>query len=186
MKAEFLQNFKVGNTPLLKEVIDAILAENARDVEAAVKPFADYESIKSQLQTAKDGLAAFEGVDVKDLQGQVAKLTQDLKDKEKAHQQELADLAFDGVLKDAITAARGRNDKAIRALLDVDALKASKDQTADIKAALEGLKKDNGYLFETDEVPPPYAAGTGTSPYSGGITGMDAIRAAAGLSADKK
>lgn len=186
MKAEFLQNFKVGDTPLPKEVVDAILAENARDVETAVKPFADYESIKGQLQTAKDGLAAFEGVDVKDLQSQVAKLTQDLADKEKAHQQELADLTFDGVLKDAITAARGRNDKAIRALLDVDALKASKDQTADIKAALEGLKKDNGYLFETDEVPPPYAAGTGTGPYSGGMTSMDAIRAAAGLSADKK
>ena len=186
MKAEFLQNFKVGDTPLPKEVIDAILAENTRDVETAVKPFADYESIKGQLQTAKDGLAAFEGVDVKDLQGQVAKLTRDLEDKEKAHQQELAELAFNGVLKDAITVARGRNDKAIRALLDVDALKASKDQTADIKAALEGLKKDNGYLFETDEVPPPYAAGTGTGSYNGGMTGMDAIRAAAGLSADKK
>ena len=98
MKAEFLQNFKVGDAPLPKEVVDAILAENERDVEAAKKPFADYESIKSQLQTAKEGLAAFEGVDVKDLQGQVAKLTQDLKDKENEHAAQLADLAFDGVL----------------------------------------------------------------------------------------
>lgn len=49
MKAEFLQNFKVGDTPLPKEVIDAILAENNRDVEAARKPYADYESIKEQL-----------------------------------------------------------------------------------------------------------------------------------------
>ncbi len=39
-----------------------------------------------------------------------------------------------------------------------DALKASKDQSADIKAALEGLKKDSGYLFEPEETPPPYAA----------------------------
>lgn len=90
------------------------------------------------------------------------------------------------LLKDAITAARGRNEKAIRALLNVDALKASKDQTADIRAALEALKKDSGYLFETDETPPPYAAGTGTSPAGGGMTGLDAIRAAAGLATDKK
>lgn len=186
VKAEFLQNFKVGDASLPKEAVDAILAENARDVEEAKKPFADYESIKSQLQTAKDGLAAFEGVDVKDLQGKVVQLTKDLEDREKAHKQELADLAFDGALKEAITAARGRNDKAIRALLDVDALKASKDQTADIKAALEGVKKDNGYLFDSGETPPPYAAGTGTGPYHGGMTGMDAIRAAAGLSVDKK
>lgn len=186
MNREFLQNFKVGDTPLPKEVVDAIMAENGRDIEEAKKPFADYESIKGQLATAKEGLKAFEGVDVKDLQGQVAKLTKDLEDKEAKHKAELADLAFDGVLKDAIAAARGRNEKAIRALLDVDALKASKDQTADIKAALEALKKDSGYLFETDETPPPYAAGTGTG--GGTAGGLDAaIRAAAGLpTGDKK
>ncbi|MDE6589971.1 MAG: phage scaffolding protein [Oscillospiraceae bacterium] len=182
MKAEFLQNFKVGDTPLPKEAVDAILAENNRDVEAAKKPFADYESIKGQLQTAREGLKAFEGVDVKDLQGQVAKLTRELEDKEAAHQAQLADLAFDGVLKDAVTAARGRSEKAIRALLDVDALKASKNQAADIKAALEGLKKDNGYLFDTDETPPPYAAGTGTQqPPSGALFnfGFTGVRAPA-------
>ena len=185
MKAEFLQNFKVGEAPLPNEVVEAILAENSRDVEAAKKPFADYESIKAQLATATEGLKAFQGVDVKDLQGQVAKLTKDLADQAEAHKQQLADLAFDGALKDAITAARGRSAKAIRALLDVDALKASKDQSADIKSALEALKKDSGYLFDTGETPPPYAAGTGTG---GGrpATGMDAIRAAAGLTAGEK
>lgn len=186
MKPEFLQNFKVGDAPLPKEVIDAILAENGRDIEEAKKPFADYDSIKEQLKTATEGLKAFEGVDVKDLQGQVAKLTKDMADQAEAHKKQLADLAFDGVLKDAITAARGRNDKAIRALLDVDKLKTSKDQTADIKAALEALKKDSGYLFDSGETPPPYAAGTGTGPYGGGAAGLDAIRAAAGLNMDKK
>ncbi len=52
MKAEFLQNLKVGNQSLTGEVVDAILAENQRDVEAAQKPFADYESIKEQLAAA--------------------------------------------------------------------------------------------------------------------------------------
>lgn len=179
MKAEFLQNFKVGDAPLPKEVVDAILAENGRDVEAAKKPYADYESIKEQLATAREGLKAFEGVDVKDLQGQVAKLTRDLEDKESEHQARLAELEFDGALKDAITAARGRSVKAIRAELDVDALRASKNREADIKAALETLKKDSGYLFESDEIPPPYAAGTGTGGRQ--TSGMDAIRAAAGL-----
>lgn len=75
MKAEFLQNFKVGDAPLPKEVVDAILAENDRDVE--------------------------------DLQSQVAKLTRDLSDKEAEHQAKLAELEFDGALKDAITAAGG-------------------------------------------------------------------------------
>ena len=103
--------------------------------------------------------------------------------KAEAHKKQLADLAFDGTLKEAITAVRRRNAKAIRALLDVDALKASKDQSANIKAALEGLKKENGYLFESGETPPPYAFGTGTGGRPG--SGMDAIRAAAGLTNNK-
>lgn len=183
MKAEFLQNFKVGDAPLPKETVEAILAENSRDVEAAKKPFADYESVKEQLRIATEGLKAFEGVDVKELQGQVAKLTKDLADKEAEHQAKLDGLAFDSMLREAITAARGRSEKAIRALLDVDALKASKNQAADAKAALEGLKKDSGYLFEGEEAPPPYAPGTGTG--GRGSSGMDAIRAAAGLPESK-
>lgn len=167
MQREFLQNFKVGDQPLPKEVIDAIMEENGRDIEAAKKPFADYESIKSQLQTAMDGLKAFEGVDVKDLQGQIQKLQGDLTAKGKEYQDKLADMAFNGTLKDAIAAAKGKNVGAIIGALGAErvaALKESKDQTRDIAAALEGLKKDSGYLFESEPAPPPFAAGAGSAP----------------------
>ena len=162
MKREFLENLKVGDQPLSKEAIDAIMAENGRDIENAKKPYADYDSMKEQLQAAKDGLKAFENVDVKDLQGQISKLQTDLQAKETEYKGKLADMAFDGVLKDAITAAKGRNAKAITALLDVDALKASKNQAEDIKTQLESLKKESGYLFESETKPPRFAGGTGT------------------------
>lgn len=181
MKPEFLQNFKVGDQALPKEVIDAILAENGRDIENAKKPFADYDAIKDQLKTAQEGLKAFEGVDVGQLQGKITELTGKLSDKDKEWQAKLDGMAFDGRIKDAITAAKGKNAKAISALLDVDALRASKNQEADIKAALEAVKKDNGYLFET-ETPPPFAAGTGSAPAGGKYSPeINAIRAAAGL-----
>ena len=162
MKREFLQNFKVNEQPLPKEIIDEIMAENGRDIEAAKKPFADYDSIKEQLQTAKDGLKAFEGVDVAQLQSKVTELQGKLDAKDTEWQGKLADMAFDHALEAAITGAKGKNAKAIRALLDVDTLKGSKNQEADIKAALEGLKKDIGYLFDDGQIPPPYAGGTGT------------------------
>lgn len=161
MKREFLQNIKVGDQVLPKEVIDAILDEHSRSI-GAIK--AEKENLATQLQTAKDGLKAFEGVDVKDLQGQITKLQQDLADKDAAHKTELANIAFDQALDGAITTAKGKNAKAIKALLDVDALKASKNQEADIKTALEALQKDSGYLFDTDPVPPNFPAGTGTQP----------------------
>lgn len=173
MEAKFLQNFKVGGQPLTQEIIDAILAENTRDVEAAVAPYADYDSVKDQLKTAKEGLKAFEGVDVAQLQGQITALQNDLAAKETAHQAQLADMAFDHALEAAITGMKGRNAKGIRANLDLEALKASKNQEADIKTALEGLKKSDSYLFGSDETPPPYAAGTGTGAYGGQNNGFN-------------
>ena len=162
MKRDFLQNFKVGDQPLPKEIIDEIMAENGRDIEAAKKPFADYDSIKEQLQTAKDGLKAFEGVDIAQLQSKVTELQGKLDAKDTEWQGKLADMEFDHALESAITGAKGKSVKAIRAMLDVDTLKGSKNQEADIKAALESLKKDSGYLFDDGQIPPPYAGGTGT------------------------
>lgn len=167
MKREFLQNFKVGDQSLPPEIIDEIMAENGRDIENAKKPFADYDSIKEQLQTAKDGLKAFEGVDVAQLQGEITKLQGQLADKDKEWQGKLDGMAFETDVKDAITAIKGKNAKAIMALLDMDTLKASKNRAADIKTALEACQKDNGYLFGDDQTPPPYAGGTGGNPVLG-------------------
>lgn len=167
MKREFLQNIKVGDQVLPKEIIDSILDEHSRSI-GTLKT--ENDNLRSQLQTAKDGLKAFEGVDVKDLQGQITKLQQDLADKDTAHQTELANLAFDRKIEDAITDAKGKNAKAIKALLDVDALKASKNQDADIKAAMDALQKDSGYLFGDVQTPPPYSGGAGTG---GSGTGAD-------------
>lgn len=186
MKTEFLQNFKVGDQPLTKEIIDAILAENGRDIENAKKPFADYDHIKEQLKTAQNGLKAFEGVDVAQLQGKITDLQGQLTDKDKEWQGKLDAMAFDGKIKDAITAAKGKNAKAVAALLDLDDLRTSKNQDADIKAAVEALKKDNTYLFETEQVPPPYAGGTGKDPVTGKYDAETAkIMRAAGLDPEK-
>lgn len=183
MKREFLQNLKVGDQPLSKEVIDAIMAENGRDIEAAKKPFADYDHIKEQLDEAQKTI---KGLQEQDIEG-VRKSARDWEEKYnqavKDHEAKLADMAFDRKLEDAITGAKGKNAKAIKALLDVDALKGSKNQDADIKAAMDALQKDSGYLFGDVDSPPPYSPGAGTGAYQGG-SGSDAtLRAAMGLPA---
>lgn len=169
MKREFLQNFKVGDQALPKEIIDAILDENSRDIGAAKSEHADYDTIKAQLAEAQKTIKGFQdqGADIE----AVRKSAREWEDKYNAaiaeSNQKIADMAFDHALETAINGANGRNAKAIRALLDVDTLKASKNQTEDIKTALEGLKKDSGYLFDDGQIPPPYAPGTGTG--RGGI-----------------
>ena len=162
MKTEFLQNLKVNDQPLPKEVIDAILAENGRDIEAAKKPFADYDTIKQQLDDARKTIKGFEDQDIEGVRRSAQDWEKKYNDAIAAHQQELADRDFSQLLETAITGFKGKNVKAISALLDMDALKGSKNQEADIKAALEGLKQDSGYLFDGEGTPPPYSPGAGT------------------------
>lgn len=173
MKREFLKNFKVGDQELPKEIIDAIMAENGNDIEATKKLFADYDTIKQQLAAAQETIKGFEGQDIEGVRKSAAEWEERYKKAIAAHKQQMDDMAFDGILKDAITAAKGKSDKAIRALLDVDTLKASKNQANDIKAALESLQKDSGYLFGDDQnAPPPYSAGTGTASGDNGASGQ--------------
>lgn len=154
------------------------------------KTIADYDRQKdklahaeSDLKTARDSLEAFKDVDVNDLQSQISKLTKDLQDKDAAHAAELADRDFSALLDAAISAKHGRSAKAVKAMLDVDSLKASKNQQADIDAALEQLTKESGYLFDDGNPPPPYAGGTGTQ--GAGSEQNAALRSAMGLSSDK-
>ena len=127
----------------LQWLMDESNADVTREVKRANELQADLDNANKQLQTAQDGLKAFEGVDVKDLQGQIAKLKSDMAAQADA-------FAFDSALDGAIRDARGRDVKAIRGMLDIDALKASKDRTADIKAALDALAKEKAWAFGED------------------------------------
>lgn len=183
MKTEFLQNLKVGDQPLTKEVIDAIMAENGRDIEAAKKPYADYDHIKQQLDEAQKTIKGFQDQDIEGVRKSAQEWEEKYNQAVKDHEAKLADMAFDRKLEDAITGAKGRNAKAIKALLDVDTLKTSKNQDADIKAAMDALQKDSGYLFGEEGNPPPYSDGTGTGAYQSGGDSSATLRAAMGLPA---
>lgn len=178
MKREFLQNFKVGDQPLPKEIIDAIMEENGHDIENAKKPFADYESIKEQLASANKTIEDFKGMDIDGVKKAAEEWKAKAEQAEKDAAQRIADMEFDGVLKDAITSAKGKNAKAISALLDIQTLKQSKNQADDIKAALEAVQKENAYLFGGDPTPPPYAPGAGSQNMGGTVSGVEAAFAA--------
>lgn len=68
----------------------------------------------------------------------------------KAAQDRADALAFDGMLETVLRGKGARNIKAARALLDIDALKASKDRQKDMAEAVDKLVKaeDSAFLFE--------------------------------------
>lgn len=130
---------------------------------------AQLDTANAQLQTAQDGLKAFEGVNVEDLRGQIAKLQNDITAQAEAH-------AFENELDAAIRSVNGKNTKAIRGMLDVEALRSSKNRADDIKAALEALVKSDPWAFGAAAPAAPPAAGgitvqTGGGHGDGGGTG---------------
>ncbi|MDC7289582.1 phage scaffolding protein [Blautia schinkii] len=183
MKKEVLQ--ELG---LTEEQITAVLKENETDLAAEHKKTQSAElerdNYKGQLETAQTALKEFEGVDVKELQGKIQTLTNDMAAKEAEYQGKIADMQFTDLLKGEIQKRGGRNEKAIMGILDVNALKESKDQSKDITAALDAIKESDAYLFGSDEpIDNPVILGGGT----GGIDSNTAtLRAAMGLSAPSK
>ena len=77
-----------------------------------------------------------------------------------AHEKTLAGVNLQHQVALAIGAAGGRNQKAIGALLDLDALAAAEDVAAAAREAVAAVKAENGYLFESNQ-PPQYAKNTG-------------------------
>ena len=142
---------------LNQEQIDFVMSEYGKDVNA-IK--AERDGYKTQLDTAQTSLKAMEGIDAAGLQTKVSDLTKQLQDKDTEIDKIKADYAFDASVKEAIRKASGRNEKAIMALLDVDGLKASKNQAQDIEAAITALKKDNDYLFRSNVQVPRVVSST--------------------------
>ena len=175
------------------EVTAEQLAAIDKEVKENYKTVTDYEKQKDKLSAAEDkvktlteSLDKFKDVDADKLNGEIADLKKQLEEKDKTFASQIADRDFDDLVKDAIAEAKGRNPKAIKALLDVEALKASKNQKDDVAAALKKLAEaeDSKMLFGEDQPAPVGKIGT-IGKVTGGTSGdafLDSIRAAAGLS----
>lgn len=130
--------------------------------------------IKTQLDEAEKTIKGFQEQDIEGVRQSAKDWEEKYNQAVKDHEAKLADMAFDRKIEEAITGAKGKNTKAIKALLDVDTLKASKNQDADIKAAMDALQKDSGYLFGDEGTPPPYSPGAGTGSVGGTVDGVTA------------
>lgn len=141
MKREDVKNKIPGITD---EQLNWIMQENGADINreksAATALQTQLDNANAQLKTAQDGLKAFDGVDVAGLQEQVTKLKADMKAQAEG-------FAFDNALNAAIMSKKGRSVKAVRALLDLDALKGSADRSTDIAKALDEVAKANPWAF---------------------------------------
>ena len=119
--------------------VEAVMRLHGQDEQAHQQAM---QQMQTQLDTAREGLKAFKGVDVPGLQQQVKDLTDKM-------EQQSAAFAFDTDLRKAAREAHARSEDDVIALLpDKDKLQASKNRSADLAAAMAGLQQAKPYLFE--------------------------------------
>ena len=148
---EILKGYDIEIPADKKAEFDKAVLDNYKTVAEAEKLRTARDNYKSQLDDATQKLEGFKGVNVEELQGKISALTDDLASQKAAFDKQLADRDFDDMLNTAITGSKAKNVKAVRALLDLEAIKASKNQSADIEAALKKVKEESDYLFTSDE-----------------------------------
>ncbi len=163
---------------IMKEYGLEVPEDKKKDFEKAVlenyKTQTDYDNQTKKLDAANETIKAndtamkdlqiqldgFKDVDVTGLNKRISDLEEEKKSIQKDYDSKIADRDFSDLVKESIAAAKGKNPKAIMALLDVNALKASKNQKEDIAAALKTLTEaeDSKMLFGEPE---PNPVGTG-------------------------
>lgn len=149
LKKEHNENYKT-----IKEYQDKV--DKIENLENTVK------ETNETLKTTQEKLKEFEGVDTKALNDEIEKLKQTITDNESSYKAKIEERDFNDLIEKAIAAKKGVNAKAIMALLDIEALKASKNQAQDIETQLDALTKAENSKMLFGE-PEPKHVGTGSS-----------------------
>lgn len=153
MKREFLKGLNLED-----KVIDQIMSANGVDIENTKKSFGDIDSIKQENESYKTQLAERDK-DIKSLSRQVKDnddLSGQLKNWQDKYKKDTTDLnnqlsqtKLNSSLNETLTAAKVRNPKAIKGLLNMDDIKLNdKGELVGVNDQLDLLKKSDGYLFD--------------------------------------
>ena len=173
-----------------EDQITKLLNAHHAEVNPLREKAEQYDKVKADFDEQSKSIADLKASagDKESLQKQIAELTSAAQEKDAAHQKAIEEMQsklegaeFDKLLDDAITKAGGRRKASIRAELKLDELKASKDRTNDIDAAIKALKEseDTSFLFSSDDGKPSGARIDSSGNAGGGTGGDDAAEATA-------
>lgn len=176
---------------LTDDLIDKIMALHGKDIEKAKADLSTAQteaaSLKKQLEDAGKQIEDFKKQpDVAGVQKAADEWKAKAEQAEKDAAAQIAQLRFDHALDGALSGAKVKNTKTVRALLDLTDLKLEEDGTIrHLDTQLEQIKKDNDFLFESDTPQPKLVAGGhNTSVITDPV--ILAARKAAGLPTNKE
>ncbi|MEK4149987.1 phage scaffolding protein [Robertmurraya sp. FSL W8-0741] len=123
----------------------------------------EIKNLKADLETRDSQLEELKKVDAEGLQQRIQELQEENENTKSEYEKQLQQQTFDYSLKDALTAAKVRNPKAAKALLDLESIKLDGDKLLGLEDQLKTIKESDPYLFEEEEEPntPPQIVAPG-------------------------
>jgi hypothetical protein len=153
MKRKFLE--ELG---LEKEVIDKVMAENGKDIEAA-KSKEDIDGLKNRISELETDIKTRDSqldthmnsnADNETLQTTIKTLQSENKTQKEAYETKIAKQKREFAISQAVTGAKAKSSKAVIALLDDSKITIGEDgKIAGLDEQLKELQNSDGYLFDT-------------------------------------
>ena len=132
-----------------KQGLETEFSESYREAQELMELKTELEGVKGQLSQANEQIAGFKELDIEGVKQKAAEWEQKYNQAAENSAREIEQLKFDFALDRELTKAQARNPKAVKALLDRDALKYDKGKIIGLEEQLETLKKneDSAFLF---------------------------------------
>jgi myosin heavy subunit len=119
------------------------LNDKIEDIKDLQKQLSDRDKQLKDLSKKAEGN--------EDLQKQIADLQETNKKVKSDYEQKLAEKTFDFSLEKALANAKAKNPRAVKALLDREAIKLDGDKLLGLEEQLKTLQESDGYLFGDNE-----------------------------------
>ena len=162
MKRKFLEDLGLD-----KDTVDKVMAENGKDIESAK---GELETVTAERDNLKTQLGGF-NKQIEDLKKSAGD-NEELKKQIESLQAENKKARVDFAIDKALTAAKAKNNTAVKALLkDLDKAELAEDGTIKgLDAQIKALQKDEGtkFLFTLENPNPAGAKPTGMTPGQSG------------------
>ncbi|WP_342512260.1 phage scaffolding protein [Sporosarcina sp. FSL K6-1522] len=143
---------------LTDEQIDKVMASHGSVVNATKGELTamttERDDLKGQLTDRDTQLEELRKIDAEGLQQKITELQSANETTKSEYEEKLHNQAFDFKLQEALTGAKVRNPKALKALLDVEKIKLDGETLLGLDDQLKTLKESDDYLFESGETPP--------------------------------
>lgn len=169
MKTEFLKSLGIDD----QDVINKIMAENGKDINAAKGNTEQLqtgnESLKEQLKDRDNQLKDLKKLttDNEALTNKITELQDANKKAQKQYDDKLAEMQKSHAIESAVRDAKAKNAKAVIALLDADKITMKDGELFGISEQLKALSEgeDTSFLFEsTQPAPQPSGTSPGNNP----------------------